>query len=253
MLSIVIPVYNEKENIRPLLEEISAVARAVPITEVLYVDDGSDDGTHLHLQELSVTYPFLRIIQHSKRSGQSRGLWSGVSHATGPLVVTLDGDGQNNPADIPLLLELYQKQAAKNPRVMIAGQRTKRNDNLVRRLSSRAANAIRSYFLKDGTRDTGCSLKLFRREDYMALPYFNHMHRYLPALMKGHYVEVCHVDVSHRPRGRGVSKYGFFDRLWAGVHDLFGVRWLLKRARPDINVTDLTPMREKRRDSINSR
>ncbi|MCE7886366.1 MAG: glycosyltransferase family 2 protein [Alphaproteobacteria bacterium PRO2] len=248
MLSIVIPVYNEKENIRPLLEEISAVARSVPVTEVLYVDDGSDDGTHLHLQELSVTFPFLRIIRHSKRSGQSRGLWSGVSHATGPLIVTLDGDGQNDPADIPLLFELYQKQAAKNPRVMIAGQRAKRHDNLVRRLSSRAANAIRSYFLKDGTKDTGCSLKLFRREDYIALPYFNHMHRYLPALMKGHYVEVCHVDVSHRPRGKGVSKYGFFDRLWAGVHDLFGVRWLLKRARPDIIVSELNAARENVRE-----
>lgn len=253
MLSIVIPVYNEKENIQPLLEEIAAVARSVPVTEVVYVDDGSNDGTHLHLQELAASYPFLRIIQHSKRSGQSRGLWSGVSHATGPLIVTLDGDGQNDPADIPLLFELYQKQSSKNPRIMIAGQRLKRNDNLIRRLSSRAANAIRRYMLKDGTRDTGCSLKLFRREDYIGLPYFNHMHRYLPALMKGHYVEVLHVDVSHRPRARGVSKYGFFDRLWVGVHDLFGVRWLLKRARPDINVSELALVKEKQRDSVNSR
>ncbi len=248
MLSVVVPVYNEKENIRPLLEEIAAVAKIVPVTEVIYVDDGSDDGSHEHLAELAAAFPSLRVLRHSARSGQSRGLWTGISHATGQLIVTLDGDGQNDPADIKLLFELYQSKAASNPRIMVAGQRLKRNDNLVRRLSSRAANAIRSYFLKDGTRDTGCSLKLFRREDYVALPYFNHMHRYLPALMKGHYIEVLHVDVSHRPRARGVSKYGFFDRLWVGVHDLFGVRWLLKRARPDINVTEVTTARENVRE-----
>ncbi len=248
MLSIVIPVYNEKENIRPLLEEISTVARSVPISEVIYVDDGSDDGSHEHLLELSAAFPFLRILQHSGRSGQSRGLWTGIHAATGPLVITLDGDGQNNPADIPLLFELYAEHSAANPRIMVAGQRLKRNDNLLRRFSSRTANRIRAYFLNDGTRDTGCSLKLFRREDYLALPYFNHMHRYLPALMKGHYVEVMHVDVSHRPRTRGVSKYGFFNRVWVGVHDLFGVRWLLKRARPDIKVAELTQTREKLRE-----
>jgi len=238
MLSVVVPVYNEKDNIRPLLEEIQAASKKTPIAEVIYVDDASNDGTFEHLQALNAEFPFLRILRHSKQSGQSRATWSGVHAATQPLIVTLDGDGQNDPGNIIQLFELYVTNGKKNPRILVAGQRQKRNDNLVRRLSSRSANAIRRYMLKDGTRDTGCSLKLFRREDYLHLPYFNHMHRYIPALMKGNAVEVLHVDVSHRPRSYGVSKYGFFDRLWVGVHDLFGVRWLLKRARPDMTVQE---------------
>ncbi len=248
MLSIVVPVYNEKENIRPLLEEIRGVSRKIPISEVVYVDDGSDDGSERHLQELCEEFPFLRVVRHSQRSGQSMGLWTGIDAATGPLVATLDGDGQNDPADIPLLFEFYSGKAVENPKIMIAGQRARRQDNLLRRLSSRAANAIRAAILKDGTRDTGCSLKLFRREDYLSLPYFNHMHRYLPALMKAGHVGIYHVDVSHRPRGRGVSKYGFWGRLGVGIFDLAGVWWLLKRAKPDIKVTDLTVAREKLRE-----
>ncbi len=236
MISIVTPVYNERDNIRPLLAEVAAVADKIPLGEVVYIDDGSDDGSDILLQSLKTEFPFLRVLRHSARSGQSMGLWSGVTAAKFPLVVTLDGDGQNDPADIPLLYERYKKS---DPKTMIAGQRAKRKDNLVRRLSSRAANAIRAFILKDGTRDTGCSLKLFRREDYLSLPYFNHMHRYLPALMKGHGVAVSHVDVSHRPRARGVSKYGFFDRLWVGILDLFGAWWLLHRVRADITVAEL--------------
>jgi dolichol-phosphate mannosyltransferase len=239
MISVIVPVYNEKENIRPLLEEIAAAARKAPIKEVIYVDDCSDDGSDKLLQELRSEFPFLRVLRHSARSGQSRATWSGTHAATQPLLVTLDGDGQNDPADIPLLYEVYAVQSKRNPRIMVAGQRQKRNDNVIRRLSSRGANHIRRSILKDGTRDTGCSLKLFRRDDFMGLPYFNHMHRYIPALMKAHYVEVLHVDVSHRPRARGVSKYGFFDRLWVGIHDLFGVHWLLKRVRPDMTVSEV--------------
>ncbi len=248
MISVVVPVNNEKDNIRPLLEEIREAARRAPITEAVYVDDGSDDGSGAVLQGLCAEFSFLRVVQHSARSGQSLGLWTGVNAATGPIIVTLDGDGQNNPADIPLLFEKYKILAGNNPRTMIAGQRAKRNDNLVRRLSSRAANKIRAFILKDGTRDTGCSLKLFRREDYLSLPYFNHMHRYLPALMKAHYVAVAHVDVSHRPRERGVSKYGFWGRLGVGILDLAGAWWLLKRARPDIKVVEITPAKEKIRE-----
>ena len=244
MISVVIPVYNEKENIRPLLEEIREVARKIPLSEVIYVDDGSDDGSDRYLRDLGTEFPFLRALKHSARSGQSMGLWTGINAAAGPLVVTLDGDGQNNPADIPLLFEMYAGLAKGNPRLMIAGQRQKRHDNIIRRLSSRAANKIRAGILRDGTRDTGCSLKLFRREDYLNLPYFNHMHRYLPALMKASHVEVRHVDVSHRPRGKGVSKYGFWGRLGVGILDLAGVWWLLKRVKPDIKVADLTPAKE---------
>lgn len=238
-VSVVVPVYNEVDCIGPLVKEISEAASAFPLEEIVIVDDCSDDDTPKVLQNLKQTYPKVRIVRHSQRSGQSTGLWTGITHARGLLIVTLDGDGQNNPADIPLLYNEYQKHANQNPRVLVAGQRKKRQDNLLRRFSSRGANKIRAFMLKDGVRDTGCSLKLFRREDFIALPFFNHLHRYIPALMLARGVKLTLIDVSHRPRLQGVSKYGFWDRLWVGIADLFGVRWLLSRTKPVIEVKEV--------------
>ncbi len=240
MISVIVPVYNEEENIAPLVREIAAAARAAPIGEILYVDDGSTDGTLAALKAAQADHPQLRIIIHSRRSGQSAAFWSGVSAASDELVAFLDGDGQNDPADITRLYETYNKNRSRYPRLMVAGQRQKRQDNLIRRLSSRAANKIRSSILQDKTRDTGCSLKLMARDDYLSLPYFNHMHRFIPALMMREGVQIFHADVSHRPRQRGTSKYGFFNRLWVGIVDLAGVRWLIGRRRPgDLTYTEV--------------
>ena len=237
-LSVVVPVFNDAENIESLAREIETVAPETSIIEIIFVDDCSDDATPAKLAELKKSLPMLRVLRHKKRSGQSTALWTGISHARGDLVVTLDGDGQNDPADIPLLYKKYQESVKIAPHTLVAGQRRKRHDNLLRRFSSRTANAIRSFILQDGVRDTGCSLKLFRREDFLSLPFFNHLHRYIPALMKAKDVSISLVDVGHRPRTRGVSKYGFWDRLWVGVFDLVGVRWLLARTKPTVGVTE---------------
>lgn len=238
-ISVVVPVYNEMDCIGPLVEEIDNAAKGFPLEEIVIVDDCSNDETPKVLSALKTKYAKVRVLRHSVRSGQSTGLWTGITHARGGLIVTLDGDGQNNPADIPLLYKEYQKYAMQNPRILVAGQRIKRQDNIVRRWSSRAANKIRAFMLKDGVRDTGCSLKLFRREDFVSLPFFNHLHRYIPALMLARGVTLTLIDVSHRPRTQGTSKYGFWDRLWVGIADLFGVRWLLSRMKPVIDVKEV--------------
>lgn len=238
MISVVVPVLNEESNVEPLLREIVAVSAHAPITEIVYIDDGSTDATPEILAKLKKDIPILRVLRHEARSGQSAALWTGIGAATQDLVVTLDGDGQNDPADIVLLYRAYQDNAGKGARIMVAGQRKKRNDSWVKRISSRLANRIRSGLLKDKTRDTGCSLKLYRRADYLALPYFNHMHRFLPALMLREGVGVVHVDVSHRPRERGVSKYGTLDRLKVGIADLLGVRWLQARGPSHVRVQE---------------
>lgn len=237
-LSVIVPVFNEADNIESLAREIETVAPETSIIEIIFVDDCSDDLTPAKLTELKKSLPMLRVLRHKQRSGQSTALWTGISNARGTLIVTLDGDGQNDPADIPLLYKKYQESAKITPHTLVAGQRRKRHDNLLRRFSSRSANAIRSFILHDGVRDTGCSLKLFRREDFLSLPFFNHLHRYIPALMKAKGVSISLVDVGHRPRTRGVSKYGFWDRLWVGVFDLIGVRWLLARTKPTVGVTE---------------
>lgn len=229
MITVVVPVLNEEDNIKTLIEEIDAAAKTAPISEIIYVDDGSTDGTYDVLQSLKPTYAALRVIRHTQRSGQSAALWTGVRAAGNDVIVTLDGDGQNNPADIPALYDLYTNNKEFYLKLMVAGERAKRNDNWVRRISSRIANKIRSRLLKDNTRDTGCSLKLFQRRDYLSLPYFDHMHRFLPALMMRDHVRILHVPVSHRPRMKGTSKYGTFDRLAVGISDLWGVWWLLRR------------------------
>lgn len=237
-LSIVIPVKNEQDNIAPLLSELAALAEKAPVGEVLYVDDGSTDDTLEVLKALRAKYSFLRVISHDRSAGQSAALWTGVRAAGNDLIVTMDGDGQNAPADIELLYYHYKKEQPRNAPLMVTGQRLKRQDNVVRRVSSRLANGIRSFALKDGTRDTGCSLKLFRRQDYLKLPYFNHMHRFLPALMARQGVKIAHVNVSHRPRTHGASKYGFWNRLWVGISDLLGVMWLQRRACPLVVVLE---------------
>ncbi len=238
MLSIVIPVKDEKDNIGPLLAELSRLTRYVPVGEVIYVDDGSTDGTLDILRGFQEQYGFLRIISHNHSAGQSAALWTGIRAAGHDVIVTLDGDGQNDPDDIRHLYKCYQEHVAAETPLMIAGQRRGRQDNFIRRISSSLANRLRASLLHDNTRDTGCSLKLFRRYDYMKLPYFNHMHRFIPALMMREGVHVRHMDVSHRPRTRGASKYGTFDRLWAGITDLYGVKWLQQRACPALTVLE---------------
>lgn len=233
MISVIVPVYNESENIRSLLDEFKKLSNFTSISEIIYVDDKSDDNTVSILEEIQNDYPLLRVIKHTRRAGQSAAFMTGARAAGNKIIVLMDGDGQNDPADIQKLFDCYQKSANENKKAMVAGQRLKRRDSFLKRLSSRLANKIRASILHDNICDTGCSLKLIRREDYIRLPYFNHMHRYIPALLKREGVEILTVDVSHRPREKGVSKYGFWDRLWVGIFDLAGVRWLLNRALPE--------------------
>jgi len=236
MLTVVVPIFNEQDNLKPLLDEIFLAAEGLPISEIIYVDDASTDQTFDVLKQLRDDYPALRIIRHRENVGQSAALWTGIKEAGNDLIVTLDGDGQNDPADIHLLYEKYQAQSKKLPKLMVVGERKKRNDSWVKRHSSKIANAVRSFLLHDNTRDTGCSLKLFRRRDFMNLPYFDHMHRFLPALMMRDDVKIMHVDVSHRARTHGVSKYGTLDRLFAGIYDLVGVMWLQKRGQRTFDI-----------------
>ena len=231
MITVVVPIYNERDNIEPLLQEIFEATEDLPVSEVIYVDDASTDGSWDVLTALRTKYPPLRIIRHKDNSGQSAALWTGIKAAGNDFIVTLDGDGQNPPADIKLLWEAYSRHKDTLPRLTVLGERTKRNDNWIRRFSSRFANGLRASLLKDQTKDTGCSLKLFRRRDYLNLPYFDHMHRFLPALLIREGVRLIHVDVSHRPRTHGQSKYGTLDRALVGISDIRGVLWLQKRAR----------------------
>lgn len=236
VISVVIPILNEENNIAPLLEEIVQAAQSIPISEVIYVDDGSTDSSLSVLQKLKSDYSMLRVVKHSRPCGQSAALWTGIKSAGNDLIITIDGDRQNDPADMPLLYKMYKDHDYEHNGLMVMGERKKRNDVWIKRISSRFANRLRAALLKDQTRDTGCSLKLFRRKDYLALPYFDHMHRFLPALMKRDNVRIMHVPVSHRPRTQGVSKYGTLDRLAVGISDLWGVWWLMQRpfAHPEV-------------------
>lgn len=240
MISVIVPVMNEEDNIAGLLREIGQASEIIPISEIIYVDDGSTDQTYAILQSLKNEYKSLRVIQHDRRCGQSAAMWAGVKAAGNDVIATLDGDGQNDPADIRLLYELYERHKKSSARTMVVGQRARRNDNWGRRVASRFANKLRASILKDQTRDTGCSLKLFRRKDYLSLPYFNHMHRFLPALMMREGVHLVHVDVSHRSRQHGVSKYGNFSRALVGVTDLLGVWWLQSRPYAYPRITEDT-------------
>ncbi|MBK6334226.1 MAG: glycosyltransferase family 2 protein [Betaproteobacteria bacterium] len=230
-LSVVVPVRNEAENIEPLVREIAAALSGLRAFEIVYVDDGSDDGTHAELERLAASLPQLRHLRHVRSCGQSTAILTGVHSARHPWVATLDGDGQNDPADIPRLLERLAAAQPEENLQMLAGWRAARRDTWLRRLSSRVANGVRSRVLRDATPDTGCGLKLFARDTFLALPYFDHMHRFLPALVQRQGGRVESIVVSHRPRTRGRSKYGVHNRLWVGIVDLFGVAWLMRRAR----------------------
>lgn len=229
ILSVVVPVRNEEGNVAPLVAEIEAAVEDLGDFEIIYVDDGSTDGTPAVIDALRRDRPHLRRIRHEQSCGQSAAVRSGVRHARAPYVATLDGDGQNDPAYIPALLKVLRDAGAQAG--LAQGQRVGRKDTGFKKFQSRVANGVRSRILKDDTRDTGCGLKVFRREAYLALPYFDALHRFMPALMKREGFQVVHADVVDRPRLTGVSNYGFFDRLWVGIVDLAGVRWLIRRRK----------------------
>ena len=230
-LSVVIPVKNEQDNILPLLEEINAALEARYDYEVIYVDDGSDDATPRILVAARGRFPRLRVLRHAASCGQSTAVRSGVKAARAPWIATLDGDGQNDPADIPQLMAVIRAPECPADLQLVAGWRKTRRDTWLKRLSSKIANAVRGTLLRDNTPDTGCGLKLFRREVFLDLPYFDHMHRFLPALVLRAGGQVRSVEVRHRHRERGTSKYGLHNRLWVGIVDLFGVSWLQRRAK----------------------
>ena len=229
-LSVLVPIYNEADNIAPLIGEIRAALDGKIIYELIYVDDGSTDASWQKLQQIGEHLKNLRIIRHKCSYGQSIAVLTGVKLARAEWIVTLDGDGQNDPADIPRLLAILQNQASEPQLQMVAGLRHHRQDNWLKRISSRIANWIRSRLLHDNTPDTGCSLKLFSRTAFLTLPYFNHIHRFLPALFLRNGGQVISIEVSHRPRCGGKSKYGIFDRFGTGIIDLLGVMWLQRRA-----------------------
>jgi dolichol-phosphate mannosyltransferase len=229
-LSVVVPVHNENENLRPLIEEIVAAVSKVDGYEIIYVDDGSQDDTLIRLQSLRPEFAQLRILRHVKCCGQSTALRTGILAAKGRVIATLDGDGQNDPANIPAMLDALAKMGPSGKGSMVAGHRKKRKDTGWRKLSSRIANKIRASLLGDDTPDTGCGLKIFTRDLFLAMPYFDHMHRFLPALAQRAGGRVISVEVNHRPRTMGVSKYGTWHRLWVGIWDVIGVMWLQRRA-----------------------
>ena len=237
-VSVVVPVRNEAGNVTPLVTEIAAALDGRWSYEVVYVNDGSSDATEAELRSLMMQRPWLRQIRHAQSCGQSAALRSGVAAARAPLVVTLDGDGQNDPAFLPKLIEALQ---AGHARVgLVAGQRVGRKATGFKKFQSRVANGVRGAVLRDGTRDTGCGLKAFQRDMFMSLPYFDGLHRFLPALVRREGYQIGYVDVVDRPRLHGVSNYGFWDRLWIGIMDLLGVWWLIRRRKRVPEVTELS-------------
>jgi dolichol-phosphate mannosyltransferase len=228
-VSIVVPVRNEAGNIALLVAEIAKALEGQWPFEVVYVDDGSTDGTAAELKQLMTQRAWLRRVRHRQSCGQSAAVRTGVAAARAAIVVTLDGDGQNDPTFIPALVRALE---AGNPRIaLIAGQRIGRKASGFKKLQSRIANTVRGGVLRDGTRDTGCGLKAFRRDVFLRLPYFDGLHRFLPALVRREGFGIAYVDVVDRPRAHGVSNYGMWDRLWVGILDLAGVWWLIRRRK----------------------
>ncbi len=229
-LSIVIPVFNEADNVLPLLDEVVAAVAGLGPTEVVFVDDGSADSTTERLRPRlcggTSDLPAVRLVRHLRRSGQSAAVRTGVKAAVGSWIATLDGDGQNDPADIPSLVAAVEGGSTPTGPTLIGGVRARRQDTLSKRLASRFANGLRQALLRDGAVDTGCGLKLFRREAFLELPFFGAMHRFLPALFLMHGHRVAYVTVNHRPRRQGASKYGNVRRALIGLIDLLGVFWL---------------------------
>jgi dolichol-phosphate mannosyltransferase len=236
-VSIVVPVRNEADNVAPVITEIAAALDGRWNYEIIYVNDGSTDATGERLSSLMKERSNLRQLRHAASIGQSAAVRSGVRAARGPIVATLDGDGQNNPVFLPALVSAIEQGGERTG--LAAGQRVGRKDTGFKKIQSRIANAVRSAILHDGTRDTGCGLKAFRREVFLALPYFDGLHRFLPALVRREGYEIVYVDVIDRPRHSGVSNYGFFDRLWIGIMDLAGVWWLIRRKKPTPVVTEV--------------
>ncbi|HWM80650.1 MAG TPA: glycosyltransferase family 2 protein [Pseudolabrys sp.] len=234
-VSVVVPVRNEAGNIAPLVAEIATALDGQWSFEIVYVNDGSSDTTGDVLTSLRVHYPWLRQVRHARSCGQSCAVRTGAALAHAPIVVTIDGDGQNDPIFIPALIRALEQGA---PHVgLAAGQRVGRKATGFKKFQSRVANAVRSVVLRDGTRDTGCGLKAIHRDLLLSLPYFDGLHRFLPALVRREGYDVAYVDVVDRPRHSGVSNYGFFDRLWVGILDLMGVWWLIRRRKrvPDVS------------------
>ncbi len=238
-VTIVVPVRNEAGNLGPLVDEIERALSGVCVFELIVVDDGSDDGSGDETAALAATRPWLRHLRHSTSCGKSAAVKSAVSVSRAPLIVTLDGDGQNNPAFIPAFLARMAE--AGEGCGLVHGQRLGRKDTAFKRLQSRVANAVRRTILRDGTRDTGCGFTCIRRHVYLNLPFFDALHRFLPALVRRDGYTIAHVDVVDRPRQKGVSKYGFFDRLGAGIVDLMGVGWLLARRKRVPNAQEVKP------------
>jgi dolichol-phosphate mannosyltransferase len=236
-VSIVVPVRNEAENVAPLIAEITAALDGRWVYEIIYVNDGSSDATAEKLDAIMTQRDNLRQIAHASSAGQSAAVRSGVRAARGAIVATLDGDGQNNPAFLPDLIAAIENGSSRVG--LAAGQRVGRKDTGFKKLQSRIANGVRNAILRDGTRDTGCGLKAFPREVFLAMPYFDGLHRFLPALVRREGYEIAYVDVIDRPRHSGVSNYGFFDRLWIGIMDLAGVWWLIRRKKPTPVATEV--------------
>lgn len=235
-LSIVVPVKDEAENIPDLTREIAAAVANEP-AEIIFVDDGSSDRTMETLKALKAEFPSLRVLQHARNLGQSRAWRTGIKAAKGEIIVTIDGDGQNDPADVPKLLATLRN--APPSVALISGVRAGRRDSSNRKLASVAANTFRRWMLRDDAVDSGCGLKVFRRRAYLNLPYFDHMHRFLIALMQREGYEVRYVEVNHRPRKHGNSKYSNLRRAMVGLVDTFGVRWLQKRSRGPAEMKEI--------------
>ncbi len=235
-VSVVVPVKDEAANAGPLAREIAVALAGEKPHEIIFVDDGSSDGTAEALLALKAEIPALRVLRHGRNLGQSRGIWTGVHAALGNVIVTLDGDGQNDPADIPKLLRELEAEPAVG---LVSGVRTKRKDTFSRRLASRFGNGLRNWILKDGAADTGCGLKAIRRQAFLALPYFDHFHRFLIALVQREGWQTRFVPVNHRPRLAGRSKYTNLGRLLVSISDLLGMRWLMKRHGGPVETREL--------------
>ena len=236
-VSVVVPVRNEADNVRPLTDEIAAALTGRWSYELIYVDDGSTDATEATLSALKAERPWLRQLKHATSCGQSAAVRSGVVAARAPLIATLDGDGQNDPSFIPALLHAFEHGGARIG--LVAGQRVGRRSGAWKKIQSRIANGVRSAVLRDGTRDSGCGLKVFRRDAFLALPYFDALHRFLPALFRRDGYDIAYVDVIDRPRHAGRSNYGLWDRLWVGILDLAGVWWLIRRRKKVPQVSEV--------------
>ncbi len=238
MYSVVVPLHNEEGNIESLVREIHAIFSEDlrQVYELVLVDDASSDATADRVKELMKKFPLIKFLRHSKQAGQSRALKSGIDQSKYDIIITLDGDGQNNPADIPLMVQAFKEQKCQG---LVIGHRQKRQDPGVKRYVSRWAFQFRQWILKDTAPDSGCGLKIFSKLLFQNMPFFNHIHRYFPSMTRRVGEPVLSVPISHRPRGAGSSNYGTLDRLWVGLVDIFGVRWLLKRYDPEVRVYEL--------------